>query len=134
MTAKYSKKGFISIFWIAVMMLITTAIMVTATYMFSTFAATPAEQLLVPLQNYYNAEFGISYGNFKIPTDPNIVNLFQNSSYTYNIPSAIIGADLTVTITRLHPDGSPKLYTIRSTANNRIITATWNNGILTQIN
>ncbi|MFA5256458.1 MAG: hypothetical protein WC419_07175 [Candidatus Omnitrophota bacterium] len=131
MIAKYSKKGFISIFWIAIMMVVTTAIMVTATYMFSTFAATPVDLLLTPLQEYYNAELGISYGDYKIPIDPNVTGLTPASpSYTY--PDIVVnGTNVTVTITYVSAGSH---YTIKSTANNRTITANWDEGIITQMN
>ena len=133
MIDKYSKKGFISIFWIAIMMVVTTAIMVTATYMFSTFAATPVDLLLTPLQEYYDAEFGILYGDYKIPTDANLINLAPNSYYSY--PAIVIdGTNVNVTVTRLPPGGSQKHYTIKSIANNRTITANWDEGIITQMN
>lgn len=133
MIVKYSEKGFISIFWIAIMMVVTTAIMVTATYMFSTFAATPVDLLSRPLQEYYNAELGIAYGNYKIPTDPNITSLSPNSNYTY--PDIVVnGTNVSVTVTRIPPGGLQKHYTITSRVNSRIITANWQEGIITQMN
>lgn len=131
MIAKHSKKGFISIFWIAIMMVVTTALMVTATYMFSIFAATPIDLMSRPLQEYYNAEFGISYGNFLlVNSTPALIGLVVGASQPpYNVP--INGTNVTVTITHrslgLH-------YTITSLLNNRTITANWDEGILTQIN
>ncbi len=61
-----NKRSFISIFLVALAMLLTTAFIVIQTNTFSNFAAAPGSLITAPFQGYYNAELGLYYGKFLI--------------------------------------------------------------------
>lgn len=98
-----NNRAFIGIFWVAIVMFITTVIMMTATYSFTNFVATPPNLLMKPFQAYYNAELGIWYGKKKLDAAP------VAGSYT------ITAGTQTVTVTNTGPDGDNN-YSITSSA------------------
>lgn len=69
-----NNRAFIGIFWVAIVMFITTVIMMTATYSFTNFVATPPSLLMKPFQAYYNAELGIWYGKKLLDQSPSATN------------------------------------------------------------
>ncbi len=109
----YNKKGFISLFWVAIIMLLLAAVMITTTNMFAIHAPTSKTLLLQPAQRYYVAEFGLWNGKYVCD---NYVGI--GTPATVNITTVPIGTDnysITITFTRLNPITS-KVFDITSTA------------------
>lgn len=125
------KKGFISIFWIAIIFLVSTAVMVTATYMFSNFASTPTDLLIRPFQGYYNAELGIVYVKYLL--DNNLTSTTPNTTVTVTSTLQAQNEQVTVQIHR-YPNnpGHEKDYDIIATTNttHQMITSHYLNGII----
>lgn len=90
-----SKKGFISIFWIAVMMLVTTAVMVTTTNIFSNYAGTPRAMIENPFQGHYNVEFGLMCGKKVLDTTLGAAHFITGQRRVYRMNTETVEVTIT---------------------------------------